>query len=158
MSFDSPLELELLKPFYFKDKEIHGIITNEANRVSDYELSVATSKVVNDIQCIQKDRGLWRVYVKSSNSRSKLLQEGFDIRNRHISVYDTNPFSAGTNEPSEQVLKITVKGVPLSVDDDEIMKMVKQFDLNFTSGLKYDNIRHPETRKMTGILNGKYFI
>lgn len=150
--------MELLKPIYFKDKEIHGIITNEANRVSDYELSVATSKVVNDIQCIQKDRGLWRVYVKSSNSRSKLLQEGFDIRNRHISVYDTNPFSAGTNEPSEQVLKITVKGVPLSVDDDEIMKMLKQFDLNFTSGLKYENIIHPETRKMTGILNGNRFI
>lgn len=67
------------------------------------------------------------VYVKSPNIRSNLLQEGFDIRKRHISVYDTNPFSAGTNEPSEQVLKITVKGVPLSVDD-EIMKMLKQFN------------------------------
>lgn len=40
------------------------------------------------------------------------------IRNWHKSVYDTNPFSAGTNEPSEQVLKFTVKLVPLSVYDD----------------------------------------
>lgn len=56
--------MKLLKPIYFKDKEIHGIITYETNLVSDYELSEATSKVVNDIQFIQKDRGLWRVYVK----------------------------------------------------------------------------------------------
>lgn len=51
-----------------------------------------------------------------------------------------------------------VKGVFLFVDDDEIMKMLKQFDLNFISGLKYENIRYFEIRKMIGILNGKYFI
>lgn len=46
------------------------------------------------------------------------------MRNRQICVFDINPFSAGTNEPSDQVLKITVKGVYLSVDDDEIIKML----------------------------------
>lgn len=51
-----------------------------------------------------------------------------------------------------------VKGVFLFVDDDEIMKMLKQFDLNFISGLKYENIRYFEIRKMIGILNGNCFI
>lgn len=72
---------------------------------------------------------------------------GFDIRNRQISVYDISPFFAGTNEPSEQVLIIMVKQVPLSVDDKEIMKMLKQFGLNFTSDLKYENIREPKSKK-----------
>ena len=65
---------------------------------------------------MQKDRDL---YLNSSESRTKLLNQGFDIRSRHIPMYDTNPFSAGIQDPSEKVLKITVKGVPLSVDDSE---------------------------------------
>ena len=36
--------------------------------------------------------------------------------------------------------------------------MLEQFDLNFTSELKYEHIRHPESKKMTGILNGNRFI
>ena len=35
----------------------------------------------------------------------------------------TYTFSAGINNPSEEVIKITVKGIPLSVDDTEIVKM-----------------------------------
>ena len=54
------------------------------------------------------------------------------------------------------MLRITVKGVPLSVDDGEITKMLEK--CNATSGIKYEKIRDPETRKMTGILNGNRFI
>ena len=73
-------------------------------------------------------------------------------------AFETNPFSAGTSSPSEDVLKITIKGVPLSVDDNEIIKMLDQFHVNLTSALKYEKIRHPVTRKMTGIMNGNRFI
>lgn len=31
--------------------------------------------------------------------------------------------------------------------------MLKQFDLNFNSDLKYDNIRHLKTRKLSEIMN-----
>ena len=67
-------------------------------------------------------------------------------------------FSAGLSNPDEKVLKITVKGVPLSVDDGEVIKILKKFNLSFTSDLKYEKIRHPETHKMTGILNYNRFI
>ena len=75
------------------------------------------------------------MYVKSTESRSKILREGFDIRNRHISVYDTNPNSAGLDSPNEKVLKITVKGIPLSVDDGEIVKMLELFTLTLLVSL-----------------------
>lgn len=98
------------------------------------------------------------VYSGSMSNRSSanrnFYKKALDIRNRQICVFDINPFSAGTNEPSDQVLKITVKGVYLSVDDVEIIKMLKQFDLNFNSDLKYDNIRHLKTRKLSENLNG----
>ena len=134
---------ELQKHIYFKDKELQGQIPSDSKRTSDYDISIATDKIVPDIQCIQKDRVVWRVYVKSTEGRSKRLREGFDIRNRHISVYDTNPYSAGLDSPNERVLTITVKGIPMSVDDGEIVNMLEQFYINFTSELKYEDIRTP---------------
>ena len=78
--------------------------------------------------------------LKSTECRSsKLSRKGFDIRNRHISVMTQ----------THTLLKIMVKGIPLSVDDGEIVKMLEQFDLNFASELKYEHIRHQESKKMT---------
>lgn len=54
---------------------------------------------------------------------------------------DTNPYSAGLSSQSENVLKVTVKGEPLSVDDNEVIKMLNDFNVFFS------------IRKMTGILN-----
>ena len=77
---------------------------------------------------MQKDRELWRLYVNSQESRTKLLCKGFEIRNTKVRIYDTNPFFAGLSNPVEKVLKITVKGGPLSVDDGEVMKMLNKFN------------------------------
>lgn len=147
--------MEMIKPVYLKNSELPQ---DHNNRMSDYELSIAASSSAPDLKCVQKDRDLWRLYVSSQESRRKLVCEGLEIRNINIRIYDTNPFSAGLSTPDEQVLKITVKGVPLSVDDDEVLKMLNKFNLSFNSDLKYDKIRHPETHKMTGILNGNRFI
>ena len=61
--------------------------------------------------------------------------------------------SADTSSPSEKVHKITTKGVPLSVDDAEILKMLGKFEVSLSSPIRNKNIRNPTTRKMTSILN-----
>ena len=144
-----------LKPVYLRNRDLQ---TDNKNYLSDYELLEAVSKEIDDTKCIQRDRDLWRIYVGSEGSRRKLLVHGFDICNCNVRAFETNPYSAGTRSPSESVLKVTVKGVPLSVDDDEILKMLKQFNIDITSDLKFEKIRHPVTRKMTGILNGNRFL
>lgn len=48
------MKFEILKPIYFYDKEFNGITTDEANRISDIELSAVTSEVVSDIKYILK--------------------------------------------------------------------------------------------------------
>ena len=146
---------EMLKPVYLRNRELD----NDRKKVAtEYEILEAVSKCIDDTKCIQRDRDLWRIYVGSQASRLRLLTQGFDFRNSTVVAFDTNPFSAGINNPSEEVIKITVKGIPLSVDDTEIVKMLEKFDVSFTSPLKYQNIRHPVTRKITGILNGNRFI
>ena len=144
-----------LKPVYLRNRDLQS---DNKNVLTDYELLEAVSKEISDSKCIQKDRDLWIIYVGSEDSRRKLLVHGFDLRNLHVKAFETNPYSAGTRSPTESVLKVTVKGVPLAVDDGEIIKMLKQFNITMTSDLKFEKIRHPVTRKMTGILNGNRFL
>ena len=149
------INMAMLKPVYLRDNDIQ---IDKKNYVRDFEISIAVSKSISDLKCVQRDRDLWRLYVGSRDSRDKLLSEGFELRNISVKAFDINPYSAGIHNPNEQVLRITVKGVPLSVDDGEITKMLEKFNVTFTSGIKYEKIRDPETRKMTGILNGNRFI
>ena len=145
----------LIKPVYLRNKDLPF---DRSNVIKDYELSEAVLKMVNDLKCVQRDRDLWRLYVDSVDSRNKLLKEGFEIRNINVRGFEINPYSAGTSSPKEDVLKITVKGIPLSVEDQEIMKMLELYGVEFTSDIKLEKIRHPITRKMTSILNGNRFI
>ena len=144
----------MIKPVYIRNSDI--LIGN--NPVTDYEILESVNKCKTDIKCIQRDRGLWRIYVNTPESRTKLLAEGFDFRNTSVTAFETNPFSAGTSSLSEEILKITIKGVLLSVDDGEILKMLENFEVSLTSPIRYENIRNPTTRKMTSIVNGNRFV
>ena len=150
------MSISTMKPVYIRDKDIQ---MNKAKPISDYRLACSVRMCIQDIQCVQKDRQLWRIYVCSRESRDKLLTEGVDIDDNHIEVFDTNPFSAGVNSPQDKVLRVTVKGIPLSVDDECILYMLKKYDfVQPTSDIKYEKIRDPDTRKMTDIMNGNRFI
>ena len=72
--------------------------------------------------CIQTDRDLWRIYVDSIESRKLLFSDGFTLHNINVSVFDTNSFSAGTENPDERVVRVPIRGIPLSVEDSCIAK------------------------------------
>ena len=129
------METGMIKPVYIRNSDI--LIGN--NPVTDYEILESVNKCITDIKCIQRDRGLWRIYVNTPESRTKLLAEGFDFRNTSVTAFETNPFSAGTSSLSEEILKITIKGVLLSVDDGEILKMLENFEVSLTSQIRYEN-------------------
>ena len=142
---------QLLKPVYIRGRDLPVSVSKTTN----FEISEAISESIKDLKCVQQDRDLWRIYIGSLDSRKKLLTVGFDLNNINVRTFEINPYSAGTTKPEESVLKITVQGIPLSVDDGEILKMLKNYGCEPTSDIKLEKIRHPVTRKMTSILNGK---
>ena len=148
-------QIRMLKPVYLRNRDIQ---CKKDAQITDYALAGAVGSKITDIKCIQRDRDLWRIYVDSRESRNLLVAEGFELGNRTISVFDTNPFSAGTEKPDEEVLRVTVKGVPLSVEDSCIVNMLEKLGAKLTSDVKYEKIRNPTTKKMTDILNGNRFV
>lgn len=142
------------KPVYFKHSELIA-----DNKIYDYDILQSVELCVGDnVKCLQLDRDLWRIYLTNKESRQKLFREGFQFKNQTVSVYESNPFSSGATSPKDPVLKITVSGIPLSVQDDEIIKMLKHFKVELKSELRYENIRNPATGKMTNVLNGNRFV
>ena len=72
----------------------------------------------SQIKGIQRIGGLWRLYVTQLDFRIGLITSGINIRNACIAVYDSNPFLPGGNE---NILRLTVKDIPLSVDNSVIV-------------------------------------
>jgi hypothetical protein len=119
---------KMIKPVYLRNRDIQR---NKSHMVTDY----AIARIINDCKCVQRDRDLWRIYVGSKASRDVLCNDGFDLESRHIDVFTTNPFSAGTENPNETVIRVLVKGVPLSVDDECIKKMLVKMGAKLTSDI-----------------------
>jgi ribA/ribD-fused uncharacterized protein len=143
------------KPVYLRNRDIQ---TDKNRYITDYDIAVATSAKVNDVYCVQRDRDLWRIYVKSPESRTQLVNAGFELGNRTIQVFDTNPYSAGTENPNEKVIRVLIKGLPISVDDDCVKKMLEKQGAKLTSDVKLEKIRHPVSHRMTDFHNGNRFV
>ena len=126
----------LSKPVYLKNSEIQK---NRSNRISDFELMEIVIRSVGDtVRCIQLDRDLWRIYLTKDDSKQKLIEQGVDIEDQNFNVYDQNPYTTGSKSPADRALKVTVSGVPLSVDDHEILVMLKKLGANPKSDLQYE--------------------
>jgi hypothetical protein len=76
--------------------------------------------------------------VGSVSSKTELVTEGFDLRSRNVQVYTHNPFSTGTDNPHEEVLQVTIKDVPLSVENSVVKKILEQFPVSFCSDNNYE--------------------
>ena len=144
------------KPLYLKDSDVQCC---DNNRVTDFMLMERVTEVIgNALHCLQLDRNLWRIYVKSQDSRDKLLVEGISIQNISVTLFDTNPYSSGNHDPTVKTLKIRLCGVPLSVDETAVVELMDKLGVKPKSKILYEKIRHPVTHKMTSVLNGNRFM
>ncbi|KAK3085498.1 hypothetical protein FSP39_004247 [Pinctada imbricata] len=144
-----------IKPLYLKNSDLQ---IGDQTRMTDYDLMICVTKQIGDeVHCLQLDRNLWRIYLKTKDARTKLLSEGLNYKNITVSLYDTNPYSAGINSPDQKTLKVRICGLPLSVDDSVVMELLDNLKIKPTSKIIYEKIRHPVTKRMTSVLNGTRF-
>lgn len=144
------------KPLYLKNNDLRSI---GGKQFTDYDLIEPIKRVIgDDLLCVQLDRNLWRVYLKNTENRNKLLVQGIEISNISYQFYDTNPYTSGAKTADQKTLKIRVCGLPLSVADTAVLEMLEKLGVKLVSKILYEKIRHPETKRMTSILNGTRFM
>ena len=84
--------------------------------------------------------------------------QGFEFRHISVQVYNSNPYSTGAKQPNDEVLKMTICGLPLSVDNNAVIEMLEKYKVGLESEIKYERIRNPVTHRMTKVLNGNRFV
>ena len=144
------------KPLYLKNNDLRG---TSRKQFTDFDLIDPIKRVIgDDLLCVQLDRNLWRIYLKNTESRLTLLTRGIDINNVSFPFYDTNPYTSGATSASQKTLKIRICGLPLSVADSSVYELLDKLKVKLTSKILYEKIRHPDTKRMTSILNGTRFM
>lgn len=70
------------------------------------------------IKGLQRIGGTWRIYLDNINDKVTLMAEGVPLRGKIIPVLGTNP----NRLDNENVIRIRIKNIPLSVDDGVITR------------------------------------
>jgi len=64
------------------------------------------------------------------------------------SVYSNNPYRAGLNSPDQKVIKITVKGYPISKSHANLKEYLASKGVKLTKGISFGKYRDPVTKEL----------
>ena len=145
------------EPVYCKFSDIPNYASHPPKPL---ELCRAAAAKVGPVKvdAAQPVRGIWRIYVKSREARVSLLSKNISIRGQNILLYDKNPQVTHANSPDEKMERITIKDIPLSVDNSVIENFLKDRDgVELTSVIKYSKERTEEGTQ-TDYRNGDRYV
>ena len=114
--------------------------------VSDYEILIQAEKVVGygRAKVAQKIDGLWRVHMSDIEARYKVLQMGMTFRGKAIQTFDRNPhFFVDENGTTIETTKLSLTNLPVSVNDEELLHILKESGIEILSDLNYEHVRSP---------------
>ena len=146
-----------IPPVFLKQSDLRDVIGNK--RLSVYEMCLIVADVVTEacVDGCQPMRGLWRIYATTPEARQKLINEGLTVNSISLSLYSSNPFSTGISDPEQDVVKITIKDLPLSYSNEDIGRTLTQMGAELTSDVKYGYVRDQKNH-VTKFKSGDRFV
>ena len=124
--------------------------------ITVYE-ALSNSFGATNIEGIQRIAGLWRIYMKNKAKRLDIItKQTVVINEKHVRLYDENPFN-NNNQKNEKRDKLTVRGLPLSVNNDEIKQILEEQQVKICSPIKFTFLRK-EDGTLTSCKTGDRFM
>ena len=131
---------------------------NKEEVIQPYEVCLAVGRIVGNtsIDGVQNIAGIWRIYLKTLADRARLLmRREITIHGKIYQLYDKNPVLLGRYR--DECERITIKDLPLSVDNSEIEQFLSSKGVEIVSPIKYAKIRD-ENGDLTQFKNGDRFV
>ena len=131
-------DLSSVEPLFIRDQDIINKNTTALDICHGCTAVIAAGQVDG----VQKVNKLWRIYLKSKKARIELfLTKTLLVNGAKIPMYDVNPYSANYSNPAKPNDKLTIKNVPLSVSNDEFVRMLEDNGVELKSPVRYGYIR-----------------
>lgn len=127
------------KPVFLKNRDVPQV---EGKPLSHSDVYTAISKQLGsakNLKGIQKIGGLWRIYLDDRVARIALITSGLGVRGALAPVYDTNPYLK--NNDTSTTTRVTVKDIPLSVNDETIVNELEKLKIKVKSKVQRMKLR-----------------
>ena len=126
-------------PLFFRDRDLND------NSITPMDICRAITNVVgaSKLDGLQKINSLWRIYLKDKQARLELCVKPLSINGHQVTLLDQNPnvtFS-GSGISAQKKDKLTIKNLPLSVSNEEVVKFLKENNIVLVSAVRYGMIR-----------------
>lgn len=139
-------DMSSVKPVFITELDLFGNTKPQPEHYLKHEelfKCVDQAVSANHLKGLQRVNGLWRIYLDNEEDRESLIIGGLTVRNKHLKIYDRNPFVTEKEKP--EYVKVRVKNVPLSADDGQIFRFLE------TAHAKIQNY-HRERLRVDGYL------
>jgi len=136
---------------FFKSNDL-----TQPHKVSGVDVCTSVAAVTgrHQLAACQRTGNLWRIYVRDTESRVKLLASSLSIKGQTVSIYSDNPYRAGISDPGQKVTKITIKGYPYSKSNATLKDYLQSHGAKLTSEISHSKYRDPVTRELLEWDNG----
>ena len=113
-----------------------------------------------ELDGVQRVGQLWRIYLKSLHGRLHLMARKsvmMDGKSVAYILYEQNPFKTKLLSPEDRKDKLTIKGLPISVSNDEVVSVLENKGIILSTQVKFANIRN-ENGSLTSYRNGDRYV
>ena len=121
-------------PLFFRDRALND------NSVMPVDICRAIANVVGSskLDGAQKINSIWRIYLKDRQARLGLCVKPLSVNGHQVTLLDQNPnvtFS-GSGISAQKKDKLTIKSLPLSVSNEEVVKFLKENNIVLASSVE----------------------
>ena len=149
--------IHVMDPIYIKHSDLQ-------NLNGDFAAEICAAAEHIDKGCVvgvQRNRGLWLLFIRSDGARLRVLNNDLKIQNKVITTHGCNPYEMNQMKFSDSIRteKITFKDIPLS--DIDGTKMIERYivdhpQLAVMSDVCYSRIKI--NNKLTPFRSGDRFV
>ncbi len=162
MTLSKPVEHEIVLPVFFKHKDYSDQmrIIGHNTDLTPYTVCRAVEKSLGPQSVLgaQNIRGMWRIYLKQPSLKVELLVKGeLKLREAKVTLYEQNPYVTKMKLPTTPREKVTIKDLPLSVSNEEIVKFLTSKSIVAVTPVK-DAKERDQDGKLTDYKNGDRFV
>lgn len=145
---------------FFMHKDVISQQSRQAQELRPYEVCVTAAVLIGErnVEGAQNVHGIWRIYVNSRESRVELLTKGLALRHKNIPLFEKNPKSTNNDNPGVKAEKITIKDMPLSMDNNEIEVFLACKDGVILTSTIRDAHERNDDGELTHYKNGDRFV
>ncbi len=124
--------------------------------LTSYSVCKAVGRSVGNgtINGAQTILGIWRLYIKTSGTRAQLIvKRNLRINDVSVFLYNLNLMTTNQQTPENNREKVTIKDLPLSVSNTEIVKFLEIKSVKLVTPIRESRERDTNA-KLTNFKNG----